>query len=141
MVGLLSLVLTSVVAAAADSPVVYHEGFEEGKPNWSLWAEDASQTCQVNFVGASTEKAFAGKRSLKLDLTFHDGCFCYWGTNVYVPATGDLVLSGYLYVAELCRGHQTGLGWSVSLPPSGHSGCNRISALTEPTRDWRRPIS
>jgi hypothetical protein len=126
---LLSQVLLLAVTLGGQEPIVYQEGFESGEAKWSVWAKNAERPCTVNFVGPTDEKAFAGKRSLKLDLTFHEGSYCYFGAPVKVPAAGDLRLSGYLNVDEMPAEVRVGLGWNVSLPPSGHSGCAAIETL------------
>ena len=133
------LLLSPALAIAADDPVVYHQGFESETAPWKIWAKNVDEPCEVNFIGPSTEKAFAGERSLKMDLAFQDGNYCYWeGDRVKIPCTGDLILSGYLYVEELSPGVRVGLGRNVTLPPSGHTGCGMIETLTGPTREWRR---
>ncbi|MFH1922611.1 MAG: hypothetical protein ABIP48_22335, partial [Planctomycetota bacterium] len=134
----LSLAMLATVASAAPESVVYHEGFETGEPKWAIWAKNADEPCTIHVLGPSGEKAFAGERSLKLDLTFHDGSYCYFGTPVKVPAAGNLKLSGYLCVDQIPSGVHVGLGWNVDLPPSGHSGCSTIETLSKPTGDWRR---
>jgi len=131
--------LSPTFVGGAEAPVVYHEGFESGDPHWRIWAKNVDEPCKVHSVAPSSEKAFAGKRSLKLDLTFQDGDYCYWnGERVKIPCAGDLKLSGYIYVEELSPGVRVGLGRNVILPPSGHSGCGTIETLTGPTHEWRR---
>ncbi len=126
-------------ADAAEPPVVYHEGFETGDTEWTIWAKNTDEPCEVHSAGPTTEKAFAGKRSLKLDLTLHDGNYCYWsGPRVKIPSVGDLKLSGYLFVESLPPGVHVGLGRNIIFPPSGHSGCSTIESLSGPTGEWRR---
>jgi len=96
-----SRAILAIVASAAPDAIVYQEGFETGEPTWAIWAKNADEPCTINFLGPSEEKAFAGNRSLKLDLTFHDGSYCYFGTPVRVPAAGNLKLSGYLHVDQI----------------------------------------
>ena len=133
------ILLCPALASAADAPVVYHQGFESDTAGWRIWAKNVEQPCQVNFVGPTTEKAFYGEKSLKLDLTFRDGNYCYWeGDRVKIPCTGDLKLSGYLYVEKLSPGLRVGLGRNVTLPPSGHTGCGTIETLAGPTPQWHR---
>ncbi len=128
----------STTVIGADDPIIYHEGFEAETPQWKIWAKNADEPCTVDHVGPTTERAFAGERSLKLDLTFRDGNYCYWsGDRVKIPCTGDLKLSGYLYVEQLPPGVRVGLGRNIILPPSGHSGCGTIETLTGPTRQWQ----
>jgi hypothetical protein len=134
----LSLIILLGAAQGADVPTVYHEGFESGRPSFGIWAKNAEEPCEVHFAGPTDEKAFAGKKSLKLDLTLRDGSYCYWGTPVKVPAAPGLKLSGYLYVDQIAPGLNVGLGWNVDLPPSRHSGCSTIDTLRAPTGDWRR---
>lgn len=124
---------------ASEPPIVYHEGFETGDTQWTIWAKNVDDPCEVHSAGPTTEKAFAGERSLKLDLTFRDGNYCYWnGPRVKIPSVGDLKLSGYLYVESLPPGLHVGLGRNIIFPPSGHSGCSTIESLSAPTGDWRR---
>jgi len=134
---LLVSLLPAIVALGPQSPVVYQEGFESGEPSWAIWAKSVADPCEVNFLGPTDEKAFAGKRSLKLDLTFHDGSYCYFGTPVKLPAAGDLKLRGYLCVEQIPDKVRVGLGWNVNLPPSGHSGCSAIETLSKPTDGWQ----
>ena len=131
------LILAAATVAAQD-PVVYQDGFETGKPNWTIWAKNAKQSCKVNFLGASTDKAYKGKRSLKLDLTFQDGSYCYWGVPVSIPAAGDLVMSGYVHIEAIPTQTRVGLGYQITLPPSGLTGCMSIQTLSKPTRGWKR---
>jgi len=136
--GLL-LCVPARLASAGEEPVVYYEDFESGQPQWRIWTQNAENACTVNYVGPTSEKAFAGKRSLKLDLTFQAGSYCYWsGKPLKIPCAGDLKLSGYLYVEQLPPGVRLGLGYNVVFPPSGHSGCSTIETLTTPTRRWLR---
>ncbi len=86
--------------AAPPSPN-YQQDFEgeEGMSGWKAWAQSGENTSEVNFVGSSSEKSHSGKQSLKFDLTFHEGSYCYWSSQALkIPATGDLKLIGYIYV-------------------------------------------
>lgn len=129
----------SAIATTTNAPTIYVEGFESETARWKIWAKDVDDPCTVYSVGPTTERAFSGKRSLKLDLTFHEGNYCYWsGDQVKIPCAGDLKLSGYMYVEQLSSGIHVGLGRNIIFPPSGHSGCDTIATLSEPTGKWQR---
>lgn len=138
MCSILMLGLCLSGAPHPGDPVVYHEGFEKDKVSWRCWAKNHKVGHQVHFVGTTTEKAYKGNRSLKIDLTFEGGTYNYWGTGVRIPAAGDLRLSGYLLVDRLPRGHRVGLGYNILLPPSSHSGCNTFGMVSKPTGQWKR---
>jgi hypothetical protein len=69
----------------------YHEGFENAFPDVKLWAKNGE--CVVNYLGPSEEKAFEGKKSLKLDVTITGGSYHYFGLTMKVPCEGKLRMS------------------------------------------------
>ncbi|MFV1994822.1 MAG: hypothetical protein ACC661_05245, partial [Verrucomicrobiales bacterium] len=133
------IALLSGVLHADSPPATYHEDFEgDAVSEWSIWAKNADQPCEINFAGPTTERAHSGKKSLKLDLTFREGTYCYWGGKpVRIPAAGDLKFSGYIYVDQLPEGVNVAFGRNLSLPPSGASGVSSSEVIKEPGKEWR----
>ena len=74
--------------ALVVKPFRYEEGFESGKVRIADWARNGDVA--EHFVGVTEELAFAGKRSLKLDVTFKSGSYHYWAVPVRVPCAGRL---------------------------------------------------
>ncbi len=139
-IGLVFVLATAFARAAdiPDLPVVYHEGFENGPVKWRLWVTNATKRYTPNHLGPSTDHAVAGKHSLKIDWTTRDGSYCYWCTRpLKIPCTGDLKLSGYLYVDRLPPGMRVGIGYNIIFPPSGQSGCGTISTVSSPSSKWQ----
>jgi hypothetical protein len=131
------LAVTAAYGAVADPPLhgfSYHEGFEGQPPKIELWAKDGPAV--VNFIGPSEERAFAGKRSLKLDVTIKGGDYHYWGVVVHVPCEGKLRLSARMLVAEGTTA-RVGFGTNVLYPPTHHSGCGAVETFTRPTGEWK----
>ncbi|NLY00313.1 MAG: hypothetical protein GXY83_29805 [Rhodopirellula sp.] len=113
----------------------YREGLEADSPQVDLWATNGKST--VNFLGPSTEQAFEGKRSLKLDVTLSSGDYHYWGVKLRVPCVGNLKLSARILVAEGTTA-RVGFGTNTVLPPTHHSGCGVIETWSKPTRGWQQ---
>ncbi|NUQ63303.1 MAG: hypothetical protein HUU20_12560 [Pirellulales bacterium] len=126
-----------VASSAAAEPLQtfsYREGFEAESPQVELWATNGKST--VNFLGPSTERAFEGKRSLKLDVTLGSGDYHYWGVKLRVPCAGKLRLSARMLVAE-GNTARVGFGANFVLPPTHHSGCGAIETWSEPAGQWK----
>ena len=134
---LLGLLLWAAGLQAADYPLhpySYQQGFEDEMPTVSQWASNGPS--KVNFVGASEELAFEGKRSLKLDVSLEGGSYHYFGVPLRVPAAGDVTLSARIYVAEGTTA-SVGFGTNMVYPPTHHSGCGSIETLRKPTDAWK----
>jgi len=139
------LIATCVVLFAAGSACSaadpqlrkfsYHESFEEGLPRVDLWAHNGESV--VNFLGPTDEKAFEGKKSLKLDAVLKSGSYHYWGLPVRVPCAGRLKLSARMLVAE-GNTAQVGFGTNFVYPPTHHSGCGAVESFAKPTGEWKR---
>lgn len=100
---------------ALDKEVfTYQQDFEETDPV-SLWGSDGEYT--VNFKGITEEKAFSGKKSLKLDVTFSKGSFCYFMIPVKFPAEGDVKFEARMYVDEKSTG-KAGIGCGLVFKPT-----------------------
>ncbi|MEN6641269.1 MAG: hypothetical protein ABFE08_02350 [Armatimonadia bacterium] len=133
----LLLITLAVGAFAADLPLQpfsYHEGFEAGAPKVSLWASRGNAPT-INFLGPTDEKAFEGKQSLKLDVTYGDSPYYYFGLPVRVPAAGKLKMSARMWVQEV-KGH-AGFGANVFFPPTTQSGCSTFESYNKPTGEWK----
>lgn len=116
-------------------PYSYEEGFETGDVQLELWASNGSPP-QIHFNGPTAERAFAGQRSLKLDITLGDGSYYYFGVPVYVPCAGRVRLSARMLVTET-QGASVGFGTNTVYPPSHHSGCGPIESFDGPTTEWK----
>ncbi|NPV48813.1 MAG: hypothetical protein HPY69_17880 [Armatimonadetes bacterium] len=115
-------------------PYSYEEGFETGDLRLQLWASNGSPP-EIHFNGPTNERAFAGQRSLKLDVTLGDGSYYYLGVPVRVPCAGRVRLSARMLVTET-QGASVGFGTNTVYPPSHHSGCGPIESFGGPTGDW-----
>ncbi len=133
--GLALVALSS--ASAQDLPLQpysYHEGWEGDGPLLVEWAKNGESI--VSFMGPSEERAYEGKRSLKLDVTLNGGSYNYFGVQLRVPCAGKLTLSGRMYLAEGTTA-AVGFGSNMVYPPSTHSGCGAEAAFTGPTGEWK----
>jgi hypothetical protein len=135
--ALLPLALLGSLALGADLPLKpysYHETFEGQAPAVALWASRGSEPT-VNFLGSSDEQAFEGKRSLKLDVTFGDSSYYYFGLPLRVPMAGKLTISARLMLGQGNQAH-AGFGINANYPPTSHSGCGSIESYSGQT-DWK----
>ena len=135
--ALLILALLASLALGADLPLrpySYHETFEDTAPAVALWASRGNAPT-VNFLGLSDEQAAEGKKSLKLDVTFGDSPYYYFGLPVRVPMAGKLTISARLMLGE---GNQASVGFGINAvyPPTSHSGCGSIEGYRGRT-DWK----
>ena len=100
--GKLALLLC-VPAGAAEplslKPFLYHEGFEDRNPVQFLGGRGKYT---INFQGVTEEKAFSGKRSYKLDISFQEpGSSCDFSIPLQdIPAAGTLRFGGMIRVEE-----------------------------------------
>lgn len=132
------LILTASLVTAAELPLhpfSYTEGFEQAPPPLVLWASRGTAPT-VNFLGPSTDRAFAGKQSLKIDVTFGDSTYYYFGLPLRVPCAGKLTMSARLWVAE---GNENNVGFGANFiyPPTTHSGCAPFESFSKPTGEWK----
>ena len=135
---LLLLLTLGSLAFAADAPLKpfsYIESFEGAAPPVALWASRGSAPT-INFLGPSADRAFAGSKSLKIDVTFGDSSYYYFGLPLRVPAAGKLTMSARLWIAE---GNQNnvGFGANVTFPPTTESGCASFASFNKPTGEWK----
>jgi len=110
----------------------YEEGFEEHDP-FVFWTTDGTYT--TNVKGVTEEKAFSGKKSFKLDVTFHDGQYSYWYIPLRVPVEGRLEFSARLLIAKETTGH-VGLGFNFCFPPTDTSGCQPFKYRSSTHGKW-----
>lgn len=134
------LVAVAVIGTAAAQelplqPYSYVEGFEGEAPNIVLWASRGTPPT-IATLAPSTEKAFEGSKSLKIDVTFGDSSYYYFGLPMRVPAAGKLKISARLWVAEGTQ-NNVGFGVNVVFPPTTESGCGPIQSFREPTGEWK----
>lgn len=116
-------------------PFRYTEGFEGETPPIELWASRGTPPV-IAALAPSAERAFEGRRSLKIDITFGDGTYYYFGVPLRVPAAGKLTMSARLWVEE---GNQNSVGFGPNFvfPPTSHSGCVPIESVSKPTGEWK----
>jgi hypothetical protein len=135
---LAAALLTAVRLLAADLPLqpyVYAEGFEKEPPPVALWASRGTPPT-VTTLAPSAERAFEGSKSLKIDVTFGDSTYYYFGLPLRLPVAGKLRMSARLWIAE---GNQNSVGFGPNLifPPTTHSGCGAIESFRTPEAAWR----
>jgi len=132
-------VLLAVAGAAAAElplrPYTYAEGFEGAAPPVALWASRGTPPT-VTVLAPSAERAYEGSQSLKIDVTFGDSSYYYFGLPLRVPAVGKLRVSARLWVAE---GNQNAVGFGINyvFPPTSHSGCSPIASFRKPESEWK----
>ncbi len=134
--ALLSLMCLAVPTGAADLPLKpysYHETFEGPAPAVALWASRGAEPT-VNFMGVTPEQAAEGKQSFKLDLTFGDSPYYYYGLPVRVPMAGKLTISARLRLGPENKA-RVGFGVNANYPPTRHSGCGTIKGISSAT-EW-----
>jgi hypothetical protein len=103
--------------AAAARELLYRNGFEAGEAGLSRWWDNGPFT--VNFAGLSEERAFKGKSSFKLDVTFRTGTSCYWqGTRFYIPLKSSPTVRCALYIQQ----GKAALGFGLNAGASGMCG-------------------
>jgi hypothetical protein len=126
------------LALSADAirakPFAYREGFEDTMPAASFWATNGENA--VNYMGVTDEKACAGKKSLKLDVTITSGSYHYFGLTMKVPCEGKLRMSARLWLGEGTDA-QVGFGANFNVPPTVHSGCRAVQTWTGATGAWK----
>lgn len=133
------VVLTCACLAvfAADLPLKpysYHETFEDQAPPVALWASRGTEPT-VNFLGLTDEQAFEGKKSLKLDVTFGDSSYYYFGVPMRLPMAGKLKISARFMLGKENQ-VSAGFGINATYPPTSHSGCGSIETYSGQT-DWK----
>lgn len=115
-------------------PIDVHEGFEGELPPIDRWATNGPAT--IHYLGASTDRAFEGTQSLKLDIALEGGSYQYIGGRVRIPATGTARLTARVYVEEGTTA-RVGFGTNLVYPPTRHSGCSPQETFDGPTGEWR----
>lgn len=136
--ALFVIFLAVLHASAADLPLqpyVYVEGFENAPPPVALWASRGTAPT-VAALAPTAEKAFEGTKSLKIDVTFGDSSYYYFGVPLRIPAVGRLHLSARLWIAA---GNQNSVGFGVNyvFPPTSHSGCRPIASFRQTEGEWK----
>lgn len=110
----------------------YLEDFEAN----NFTAEEAhNNKCTNASIQITEDKAFSGKKSLKLEVTLGSGAYCSWLHTLVVPCAGDLRISARVYVAQPSKA-QIGFVADFSYPPTRHSGRAQIKTFAGPTDTW-----
>ncbi|MCK5802929.1 MAG: hypothetical protein KAI66_08865 [Lentisphaeria bacterium] len=114
-------------------PFSFAEDFERGEDPVQFWTS-YNKKHTVHFKGVTDEKAYSGKRSFKLDVTFDETSRFLWRIPMtqQVPVAGMLAFSGRMFLGEGTTGRAT-LGVSFRFPPSRHKGCTSPYAFHEST--------
>lgn len=118
LVATVCAVGTAALVSSQDvhGRLLFSEGFEAGG-NLSPWASNGD--FQLHFAGLTEERAFAGKHSFKIDVTFTTCTYFYWWTeSLFMPFYGKLKTRGKLLV-ERGTGY---LGYAYAVPEIGTSG-------------------
>ncbi|HOV22248.1 MAG TPA: hypothetical protein PLW95_06165 [bacterium] len=131
--GLFLLCFAGNVLGLEMKKYIYTEDFEEKDPV-KFWTSNGKYT--INFKGLTDEKAFSGKQSFKLDITFEEGNFFYWCIPVKVPAEGELKFSGSILLGEETTG-SAGLGVNVIFPPTWYSSCGSFDTYGTTKGEWK----
>ena len=109
--------------AAHTEPFLYSQDFEAGPDPVRFWLSYRKKYT-VNFKGLTDEKAYSGKRSFKLDVTFKESSRFLWHIPMerMVPVEGKLAFSGRMLLGEGTTARAT-LGVSFCFPPTSHNAC------------------
>ena len=125
--------LTACGAPPTRAPFLYQEGFEGKAPTFTKWA--ANGEAEILFSGPTTEKAFSGTHSYKLDIVLKSGSYYYYGVPMSVACDGKLAMSARVWVGEGTTA-RVGFGTNMEYPPTRHSGC-RSESFPKPTKGWK----
>jgi hypothetical protein len=123
MLELLALlwILSCFGGAQAEEPLAlrafsFQEGFEGETDPVSFWSTNGKYV--VNFKGLTTERAFSGRKSLKLDVTITEGSYCFWQIPLRAPAEGKLKCAARVLAEQADTFNRFGLGVNcIILPP------------------------
>jgi hypothetical protein len=133
------IVVLAITTAWAQNlplrPYSYVEGFEGQAPSIALWASRGTPPT-ITTLAPSTERAYEGSKSLKIDITFGDSTYYYLGLPMRVPAAGKLKISARLWVDEGTQ-NSIGFGANYVFPPTTESGCGAIQSYNKPTGEWK----
>jgi len=114
-------------------PFLYQEGFEGDSPTFTKWA--ANGEAEILFSGPTTEKAFSGTHSYKLEIVLKSGSYYYYGVPMSVACDGKLQMSARVWVGDETTA-RVGFGTNMEYPPTRHSGC-RSESFPKPTKGWK----
>jgi len=114
----------------------FHEDFEGDGDPVEFLASNAKHT--VNFQGVTEEKAFSGRKSYKIDVTFHEGSYYFASIPIRAPAEGGLTFSGRILVGEESTGRAAlGLGYSIwPCLPQGDNGSRLFPWFRKTGGEW-----
>ena len=120
---------------AAERQILFHLGFKAGEEGLSRWWDNGDFT--VNFAGLSEERAFKGKSSFKIDITFKTGTSCYWkGPQFYIPLKGNPRVRGALYVQK-GNAEKISIGYSLNAGAGDMCGsCRQVQQLPSGWIEW-----
>jgi len=97
----------------------YVQSFESSNP-FKFWSSNA--TYKINFFGPSSDRAAAGTKSLKMDITVNGSgtkeCYYYWILPVYTNLVGSMDLTAKLWMSSETAQYVS-LGYHYEFPPTG----------------------
>ena len=91
----------------------------ENKGVFNFWTS-YGKPYHINYKGLTEERAFSGKKSFKLDVTFSEAGRYIWSLPISVPPEGT-ILSGHMLVGEKSQANVS-LGVSFAFPPTPYGG-------------------
>lgn len=131
-VFVLGLLLFCVLAAGGVNGMsvpssVYSEGFEGAGDPVEIEGSPAEYT--VNYKGVTGEKAFSGKQSYKIDITFNSGAYATFRIPVQIFSEGNLKFTARIYVDGKSSGSvKLGPGYGIIPDFPGYDGMNNLLA-------------
>ncbi|MDD3925624.1 MAG: hypothetical protein PHT33_03080 [bacterium] len=127
--------IESLIMSAVSNVYSYNQDFESSDPS-SYWSGNGTYT--VNYKGLTTEQAYAGTHSLKLDITFGTATYLYYKIPLSVPVEGSLQFSGRIQIgAGTTTGCTAGLGVNVYYPPTTRSACGPFGTYGPTPGVWQ----
>ncbi|MDD3925619.1 MAG: hypothetical protein PHT33_03055, partial [bacterium] len=130
----LALCVSTVRAEVMTEPYEYSQDFENTDPV-SFWTSNG--TYKENSKKLTGERAYAGAKSLELDVTFGTATYVYYAIPMNVPVEGSLSFSGRIQVRAENPKLQAGLGVNVSYLPTFRSGCAPLATYGPKADVWQ----
>ncbi|MDD3925620.1 MAG: hypothetical protein PHT33_03060 [bacterium] len=127
--------------------MVFNEDFDKSSlVSPRFWASNCKDV-KINAMEVSSEYAYSGRNSFKIDLTLNGGHYYYLSIPVVIPfqspldgRSANLKFSGRILVKQADglsingKGIQLGYGWSN--PEIGASGCVSMGRKAKTEGDW-----
>ncbi|HJN15087.1 MAG TPA: hypothetical protein QGH10_06345, partial [Armatimonadota bacterium] len=133
LAAIFAATIASQGASQQTEPFHYSQDFEDGADPVQFWLS-YEKGYTVNAKEVTSERAFTGKRSFKLDVTFDETSRFLWHIPMAkrVPVGDRLDFSGRLFVGDETTGTVT-LGVSFAFPPTTYTGCTAPNTFYQST--------